>query len=169
MEDFMSFIKISHKGAFALSVLSLLFVISCEKDDSKKDNPEKTAAVEDSSTEKTEVVEEDSAYAETVADYTWEGEFGEGDEKLWNFEIKFIAEEGEGQTADGESFKNLPIKSHYGIFFEDIKQKKGYKPGIKPLKHQKIRIRYEKEEPIMFYSLENLKYQDEQGNVIELK
>ena len=159
MEDFMSFIKISHKGAAALSALSLLFIVSCGKDDSKKDNPEKTESVASASTK-------DSIHAETVADYTWEGEFGEGDEKLWNFEIKFIAEEGEGQTADGESFKNLPIKSHYGIFLEDIKQKKGYKPGIKPLKHQKIRIRYEKEEPIMFYSLENLKYQDEQGNVI---
>ena len=55
---------------------------------------------------------------------------------LWGYEINFIAEEGEGQIAGGKSFKNLPIESYYGVFLEDIKQKKGYKSGIRPLKHQ---------------------------------
>ena len=133
--------KISHKNAFALSALSLLFVVSC--DDS-------------------------SIYAETVADCTLE-EVLES-ENFWSFQINFIAEEGseESLAGDGKSMKNRPIESHYAVFFENLKRRKGYKPGIKPLKHQKIKIKYEKDEPIMFYLLESLKYQDEQGNIVEL-
>ena len=64
--------------------------------------------------------------------------------------------------------KNRLIESHGTIVLDKVKQKKGYKPGIKPVKHQKIKVKYEKEEPIMFYPLENLKYQDDQGQIIEL-
>ena len=110
-----------------------------------------------------------SIYAETIADYTWEEEVE--DDSFWSFQINFIAEEGleESIANDGKTMKNHPIESHYAVFFDNLKRRKGYKPGIKPLKHQKIKIKYEKDEPIMFYPIENLKYQDEQGNIVELK
>jgi len=124
----------------AVATFSLIFLISCEN-------------------------EKNSIYAETVADYEWEDE---NDDTFLNFTIKFVAEEGEGIAADGKPMKNRLIESHGTVIREKIKQKKSYKPGIKPLKHQKIRIKYEKKEPIMFYPLESLKYQDEQGQIIEL-
>ena len=157
----MSLIKIGSflRNKICLAIFALIFVVSCGKKDSKDTDKTKSAA---------RTSTKNSIYAETTADYTWEGEFGEGNEKLWNFEIKFIAEEGEGRTANGKSFKNLPIKSHYGILLENVKLAKGYKPGVKPIKHQKIKIKYEKEEPIFFSRLESFKCQDEQGNIVEL-
>jgi hypothetical protein len=184
----MSFTKISRKGAVALSALSLLFVVSCGKDDSKKtDRKDSSSQSECPDCEKRHTHDEAEAkanpdeikapattekndiYAETVADYTYEETEVDG-EKIWAFTVSFIAEEGseESIAGDGKSMKNHPIESHFIMRLEDIEEKKGYKPGIKPLKHQKIKIKYEKDEPIMFYPLENLKYQDEQGQIIEL-
>jgi len=155
----MSLTKIFCKGAVALSVFSL-FLVSCDNKEQKNSSKTESAA----STKK------DDGYAETVADYICEDAEIDG-EKFWAFTINFIAEEGseESIATDGKSMKNRPIESHFIMRLEDIEKKKGYKPGIKPLKHQKIKIRYEKEEPVMFYPLENLKYQDKQGNVIELE
>ncbi len=156
----MSLFNISRFGMVALSAFSLLFIVSCSKEETKKD--QKTETPTQTSTEK------NSIFAETVADYVWEGEFGEDDEKLWSFEIKFIPEEAEGKRSDGTPFKNLPITSHYGVLLKNVKQAKGYKPGIEPLKHQKIKIRYEKEEPAMFSRLESFKCKDTEGNIIEM-
>ncbi len=108
----------------------------------------------------------DSIYAETMADYEWEDEYD--DDTFLYFTIKFIAEEGEGLAVDGKPMKNRLIESYSTVVLEKIKQKEGYQPGITPLKHQKIRIKYEKKEPIMFFPLENLKYQDEQGQIFDL-
>jgi len=144
----MSFTEIFHKGAAVLSALSLLFVVSCGKEDSAKN----------------------SIYAETLADCTWEGE----DEKLFHFKINFIAEEGEGIYGEGEDwggepFKNRPIEVYTVNYVNEVKRRKGYKLGMKPLKHQKIKIKYEKTYPYNFVFLEPFKYQDEQGNIVELK
>lgn len=109
-----------------------------------------------------------SIYAETVADYTWEGE----DKELFYFTVNFIAEEGEGVDGGetgGKPFKNRPIEVHTVDHINQVKKRKGYKPGMKPLKHQKIRIKYEKTYPYMFSFLEHFKYQDEQGNIVELE
>ena len=108
---------------------------------------------------------ENDIHAETMADYTWNGEYGDDDEMLWCFTIHFVAE---GETVGGRLSKNRLIKSNYAVPLAVVKQLENYKSGVKPLKHQKIRIKYEKEEPIMFGRLENFKCRDEQGRIIEL-
>ena len=140
------FISVSVSLGLLLSALSLMFVVSCGKADSA----------------------DNDIYTETVADYTLEGE----DKELFYFKINFIAEEGEGVDGGefgGKPFKNRPIEAHTVEYVNEVKQSKGYKPGIKPLKHQKRRIKYEKKYPYMFKFLEDSKYQDEQGNIVELK
>ena len=164
----MSFAKISEHSIAALSALSLLFVVSCEKDNSKKDNPKKTETVADSSEEKSKINKKHSIYAEAIADYEWD-EIEVDGEKMWSFSISFIPKESEGKRADGKRVKDHPIRSFYSILLSVIEQRvKKYKPGIKPLKHQKIKVKYEKDEPIMFSRLESFKCQDEQGNIVEL-
>lgn len=146
----MSFIKTSHYSMVALSALPLLFMISCSKEESNKEN---------------------SIYAETMADCICE-EGNEDNEKCWDFTVKFIAEEGEGidgGETGGKPFKNRPIEIHTVDFVSQLKQYKGYKPGMKPLKYQKIKIKYEKTYPYNVGFLERFKYQDEQGNIVELK
>ncbi|MBO7642298.1 MAG: hypothetical protein J6S86_04010 [Alphaproteobacteria bacterium] len=114
--------------------------------------------------------DDSNIYAKTIADCTWEG----GDEAVFYFKINFIAEEGEGIYGEGEDwggepFKNRPIELHTVNHVSELKKRKGYKPGMKPLKHQKIKIKYEKKYPYMVGFLEYFKYQDEQGNIVELK
>lgn len=138
----MSFAEIFQRGmvGLALAVFSLISLTSCEDKD---------------------------IYAETVADYTLEGE----DETCFYFKINFIAEEGEGTDGGefgGKPFKNRSIEAHTVEYRKDVEQRKGYKPGVKPLKHQKIRIKYEKKYPYMFGFLEDSKYQDEQGQIVKL-
>ncbi len=133
----MSFFNISRSEFAALLFFLLFFTISCE---------------------------DDSIYAETVADYIFK-EVEEYDEKYWDFTIKFIAEEGEGESPAGKSFKNFPVEVHYPIFLSDIKS---HKTGVKPLDHQKIKIKYEKKWPMMFGKLEKIKGRDEQGHTVEM-
>lgn len=101
-----------------------------------------------------------------MADLTW----GDEDEKLFYYTVNFIAEEGkgvDGGETGGKPFKNRPIEVHTVEHINEVKRRKGYKPGMNPLKHQKIK--YEKTYPYMFGFLEHFKYQDEQGNIVELK
>lgn len=110
----------------------------------------------------------DNIYAETVADYTWEGENSSKKGKFWSFVINFIAEESEENALSGDSAKNHLVEVRYLIPLVRVEKVKGYKPGVKPLQHQKIRIKYEKEEPIMFGRLDKFKCRDEQGQIVEL-
>ena len=139
----MSFAEIFQRGmvGLALAVFSLISLTSCEDKD---------------------------IYAETIADLTW----GDEDETLFYYTVNFIAEEGEGVDGGefgGKPFKNRSIEAHTVEYRKDVEQRKGYKPGVKPLKHQKIKIEYEKTYPYNFGFLEHFKYQDEQGNIVELK
>ncbi len=164
----MSFAKISKHSIAAISALSLMFVVSCGKNESEKDNHQKTKTVADSSEEKSKINEKNSIYAETIADLTW----GDEDETLFYYTVNFIAEEGEGVDGGefgGKPFKNRPVEVYTVDHVNELKKRKGYKPGMKPLKHQKIKIEYEKTYPYNFGFLEHFNYQDEQGNIVELK
>ena len=75
----------------------------------------------------------------------------------------------DGGEFGGKPFKNRPVEVYTVNHVNEVKQRKGYKPGMKPLKHQKIKIKYEKTYPYNFVFLECFKYQDKQGNIVELK
>ncbi len=103
--------------------------------------------------------------AETTADFTW-NELDNGD---WHFTVEFIAKEGTSAVTDSKPFKNLPITIYYRLPIDQVKAKKGYKPGVKPIKHQKIKIEYLKNEPGLTYNrLGNIKCKDNSGLTIEL-
>ena len=57
----MSFSKVSQHSMIAVSILSLLFIVSCGKDDSKKDDPKKTETIADSTDKKSKVDTKDIA------------------------------------------------------------------------------------------------------------
>ena len=113
-------------------------------------------------------LEENNIYAEAVADYTWKGEGNSKNGKFWSFVINFIAEEVEENASSGEFSESHMIELRYLVPLRRLEKINGYKSGIKPLEHQKIKIKYEKEEPIMFSRLESLKCQDGQGQIVEL-
>ncbi len=103
--------------------------------------------------------------AETVADFTW----NELDNNDWHFTVEFIAKEGTSATTNGKPFKNMPITIYHRLSIDQAKAKSGYKPGIKPIKHQKIKIKYLKNEPgLIFNRLENIKCIDKHGQIVEL-
>ena len=103
--------------------------------------------------------------ATTIADFTW-NELDNGD---WRFTIEFIAKEGTSVTTDNRPFRNMPITIYYNLPIDQVKTKVGYKPGIKPLKHQKIKVEYLKDEPgLMCKRLGNIKCRDEHGKIVEL-
>ena len=61
---------------------------------------------------------------------------------MWSFSISFIHRESEGERVAGKRFKDHPIESFCSVPLSEIEQRvKGYKPGIKPLKHQKKQTR----------------------------
>ena len=69
---------------------------------------------------------------------------------MWSFSISFIHKESEGERVAGKRFKDHPIESFYSVPLSEIEQRvKGYKPGIKPLKHQKIKIRKRKADNVL--------------------
>ncbi len=101
----------------------------------------------------------------TVADFTWD-ELDNGD---WHFTVEFTAKEGTSSTTDGKPFKNMPITIYYILPINKVKAKPEYRPEIKPIKHQKIKITYLKNEPgLMFNILENIKCLDKHGRIVEL-
>ncbi len=137
---------------------SLFFLAACE---SNKTSEERMTPVRLSLSD----LMFEKSKAETVADLTW-NELDNGD---WSFTVKFIAKEGSSATTEGKPFKNMPITIYYRFPIDQIKTKSGYKPEIKPIKHQKIKIEYFKNEPGLVYNgLENIKYQDEHGQIVEL-
>ena len=96
--------------------------------------------------------------AETEADFMWK-ELTNGD---WHFTIEFIAKEGSSVITEGKLFKNMPITIYYILPIDEVRTKSGHKTGIKPFKHQKIKIKYLKNEPGLIYNkLESIKCRDE--------
>ena len=139
---------------------SLLILTACESDKMSEEGVKTvTLSLSDLMFEENN----DENVAETTADFTW-NELDNGD---WHFTVEFIAKEGSSVTS--QSFKNMPITLYYRLPIDEVKTKSGYKPGIKPLKHQKIKIKYLKNEPgLICNELESIKCRDENGKIVKL-
>ena len=89
---------------------------------------------------------------------------------LSGFYVTQIKIETSGNNVDAYIVKKFLFSpfNKFDLVIKNVKQAKGYKLGIEPLKHQKIKIRYEKEEPAMFSRLESFKCKDTEGNIIEM-